>query len=316
MKKKKSIEIKVIEQFPGEDGEPQSPITMKLSERSQGFRWFFNFSARKCFAAVHEERFVYLIDEPGSFLHNGAQEVLLDALIDLAKLHPVIYSTHTEFLLDPEKININDIKIVQKEDHAIKLIPMAQASTDRHEGALSTLYNALRMRTPLETIMNKKVVVTEGITDFYLFKPLVDVAFLPGCGAGNNRYLLSIAIGASKKYTAMFDGDEAGDQAIELYKGFFGEAEATNWFKYETSKGKPCKLEGLLSAADVTKLKTITGQASLKQAITFMFFDESMQNTFWKGINQETRANIQHNIDKISKQIVLSKTSVKYGFTA
>lgn len=142
------------------------------------------------------------------------------------------------------------------------------------------------------------------------------VPFLSEIGAGNNRYLLSIAIGASKKYVALFDGDQAGDDAIALYKRLFGEAESSNWQSYENSKGKPVKLEQLLSASDVTRLKKITGQSDVKQAITFMFFDKTMQNTFWKSITKETQQNVQSNIAKLSKHLGLTKTVVKYGFTS
>ena len=309
----RSIEVKVIEQFPGSDNTPAPEVTMKISERSQGFRWFFNFSARKCFAAVHEERFLYLIDEPGSYLHNSAQTVLLDALVSLAQSHPVIYSTHSEFLLDPEKININNIQIVQKEDHAIKLIPLSNASTKRHEGALSTLYNALRMRIPLETIMNKKVIVTEGITDFYFWRPIIDAVFLPGCGAGNNRYLLSMAIGASRKYVAIFDGDKGGDEAQIHYKTLFGDAESVNWVVYNTASSQPVLLEKLLSSADVGRIKTITSQSDIKQAITLLFFENKAEE-FWKGVDQETKANVQHNISVISAHLGLTKLQIKHGF--
>jgi AAA15 family ATPase/GTPase len=315
-KAKRSIDIKIKEWFLGEDEKACSDITMGLSERSQGFRWFFNFSARKCFAAVHEEKFIYLFDEPGSYLHNSAQTVLLDAIIDLAKDHPVIYTTHCEFLLDPMKININDIRVVQKENYSIELIPLSNAKTRKHEGALSTLNNALKMRTPLETTINKKVVVTEGITDFYFWKPIIDCVFLPGSGAGNNRYLISIAIGSAKQYVALFDGDGAGDRAITHYKGCFGEEESRNWISYLNSDNTPVVLEELLSDADKARLKKISGQDDIKQAITISFFGKKCNEEFWKGIDSTTKANVQKNVGIISSHIGLSNSNLRFGFTA
>jgi hypothetical protein len=307
---KKSISIKIIEKFPD-----YPEVTMNLSERSLGFRWFFNFSTRKCFAGVHEEKFLYLIDEPGSYLHNSAQTVLLDALIGLAEKHPVVYSTHSEFLLDPEKININRTKVVQKEDHAVRLLSLSNTTTKKHEGALSTLYNSLRMRTPLESIMNKKVIVTEGITDFYFWKPIFDSAFLPGFGAGNNKYLISMAIGVSKKYIALFDGDAAGNDAKKLYQKTFNINESDNWLTYTSSTGSPKVLESLLSKDDTKRIKSITDQSDIKQAITFLFFDDTKVNEFWNGINDETRNNIQSNVDRISVALGLTAANIKYGFS-
>lgn len=306
---KKSISVKIIEKFPD-----YPEVTMNLSERSLGFRWFFNFSARKCFAGIHDEKFLYLIDEPGSYLHNSAQTVLLDALIVLAEKHPVIYSTHSEFLLDPEKININRTKVVQKEDHAVRLLSLSNTTTKKHEGALSTLYNSLRMRTPLETVMNKKVIVTEGITDFYFWKPIFDVAFLPGFGAGNNKYLISMAIGASKKYIALFDGDTAGNDAKKLYQKIFNINESNNWLTYIDNSSSPKVLESLLSKADTKRIKSITDKNDIKQAITFLFFDCANVDEFWNGIDDETRKNIQSNVDRISVSLGLTKANIKYGF--
>lgn len=311
---KKSIIIKIKEEFKDKDGRSYPAITMGLSERSLGFRWFFNFSMRKCFAAVREQEFIYLFDEPGSYLHNSAQTVLLDAIINLAEKHPVIYSTHCEFLLDPEKININDIRVVQKEEHAIKLIPLSNANVKKHEGALSTLNNALKMRIPLEIVTNKKIIVTEGITDFYFWKPLIDVVFLPGSGAGNNRYLISIAIGSSKKYVALFDGDDAGDRAITQYKGHFGEEESRNWKQYLSASGTPLKLEELLSEADKIRLQQISGQEDPKQAITNIFFENKFTE-FWEGIDQETKDNVQMNVSIIASHIGVTSQTIKFGFS-
>ncbi len=229
---KHSIDINIVEKFQDETKEERN-ISMLLSERSLGFRWFFNFSSKKNFGARGEEKFVYLFDEPGSYLHNGAQGVLLKAIHDLAINHPVIYSTHSEFLLDPEIININNIRVVEKNDREICLVPLAQTNDKKHHGALSTLFHALRMKIPISSTLNQKVIITEGITDFYFWKMLTNnIVILPGFGAGQNQYLISIAIGTSKNYMAFFDGDPAGDRAIEKYKNFFGDEEAINWKKY------------------------------------------------------------------------------------
>jgi len=306
---KERVSIKIMEQF--HEGSKEFPrISTPLNERSQGFRWFFNFSAMKCFAALGQEQFIYLFDEPGSYLHNSAQKILLKAIIDLAKQHPVIFATHSEFLLDPDHININDIRVVQKENHEIKLIPLSNARTKKHEGALSTLNHALRLRTPLETIMKKKVVVTEGITDFYFWKPVVDVVYLPGYGAGNNKYLLSLAIGASQSYVALFDGDEAGDKAMTQYKGYFGNDEAAHWLQYRKSDSSPAVLEDLLSNADTERLHTITGQTDTKRAITVSFF-QGKAKEFWSGVDDETLGNITINIAALFKPLKLTAKELK-----
>lgn len=309
---RKKFSIIIYEQFTHKDEEfPE--ISTPLNERSLGFRWFFNFSAIKCFGAIENEEFVYLLDEPGSFLHNSAQTVLVEAIKDLAKQHPVIYATHSEFLLNPEQININDIRVVQKENHEIKLIPYAETREKKHAGALSTLNNALRRNIPLEPVNKNKVIVTEGITDFYAWKPLVDVVYLPGIGAGNNKYLLSIAIGSASKYIGLFDGDDAGDRAMTQYKGYFDENEAVNWTQYTDATNKPVKLEQLFSENDKKRLLAITGHSSVKSAFGILFHDVKTDE-FWKDIDSETRKNIQKNISNIAERLSLTDKQLNFGF--
>ncbi len=307
-----AIDINIVEKFMDES-KKEHKTSMLLGERSLGFRWFFNFSAKKCFGARGEEKFIYLFDEPGSYLHNGAQSVLLKAVSDLAKTHSVIYSTHSEFLLDPEIININNIKIVEKNDREIRFIPLAQAGEKKHMGALSTLYNALRMKIPIGSVLKQKVMVTEGITDFYFWRMLTkNIVILPGFGAGQNEYLISIAIGASKKYLAFFDGDEAGEQAVVKYKKFFGDEESKNWKKYLDKKSQEIKLEKIFSAIDKDRLCKLMETQDVKRALTSLFFSERYEE-FWNGIDQETRDNLNKNIQVIKNRLNLkSNKTFKY----
>lgn len=305
-----AVSINILEKFV--DGEGVSRITsMLLSERSLGFRWFFNFSAKKSYGARGEEKFIYLFDEPGSYLHNGAQSILLKAMADLAKSHPVIFSTHSEFLLDPEIINVNNVRIVEKNDRQIKLVPLSEVPEKRTMGALSTLYNALRMKVPISSTINQKVVVTEGITDLYFWRMLFDdLIILPGFGAGQNEYLISIAIGTSKKYIAWFDGDVAGEQAIQKYARFFGEEEKKHWKKYINSNSTEIKLEQILSQADQTRLAELFNAKDLKKAITSLYFSEN-KDAYLGGIDDETKNNIKINVKTLDATLRL-KTKLPF----
>lgn len=301
-----AVSINILEKFTDEKGVPRL-TSMLLSERSLGFRWFFNFSAKKSYGARGEEKFIYLFDEPGSYLHNGAQSILLKAIRDLAKSHPVIFSTHSEFLLDPEVINVNNIRIVEKEDRQIHLVPFAEVKEKRTMGALSTLYNALRMKVPISSTISQKLIVTEGITDFYFWKMLsTDLVILPGFGAGNNEYLISIAIGTSKNYMAWFDGDVAGEQAMQKYTRFFGDEERKHWKKYLNSSGGEIKLEQILSQADQKRLASLLGAKDLKKAITSLYFSaDADKDAYWRGIDEETKSNLKTNIKIIESSLRL-----------
>jgi hypothetical protein len=299
-----AIDINILEKFIDE-GNISRTTSMLLSERSLGFRWFFNFSAKKSYGARGENKFIYLFDEPGSYLHNGAQGILLKAIRDLAKSHPVIFSTHSEFLLDPEIINVNNVRILEKNDRQIKLVPFAEFKEKKTMGALSTLYNALRMKVPISSTINQKIIITEGITDFYFWKmQSKELIILPGLGAGQNEYLISIAIGTSKKYIAWFDGDVAGQQAIQKYTRFFGDMEKEHWKKYIKADGSETKLEQILSQTDQQRLNSLTNSKDLKRAITSLYFSKD-KNAYWNGIDSETKSNINANIKVLEAELNL-----------
>jgi hypothetical protein len=308
-----AVSINILEKFVDEGGTARL-TSMLLSERSLGFRWFFNFSAKKSYGARGEEKFIYLFDEPGSYLHNGAQSILLKAINDLAKSHPVIFSTHSEFLLDPEIINVNNIRIVEKNDRQVKLVPFAEVKEKKAMGALSTLYNALRMKVPISSTINQKIIVTEGITDFYFWKMLsADLVILPGFGAGSNEYLISIAIGTSKNYIAWFDGDVAGEQAIQKYARFFGDEEKGHWKKYLNSSGAEIKLEQILSQADQKRLTDLFNAKDLKKAITALYFSmDTDKDAYWKAIDDETKNNLKTNTKILEAALRPLKVKLSY----
>jgi len=309
-----TVTQKIKESFKSK-GQPPFVATMDLSDRSLGFRWFYNFSIKKCFGTKTNNQVIYLFDEPGSFLHNSAQTVLLDAIIELAKTQPVIFSTHSEFLLDPEKININNIRIVEKDKREIHLVPYAEAKVDKNQGTLSPLYNALRIKIPINSTLRQKVIITEGITDFYFWRMLSDeFVILPGTSAHNNSFLIGLAIGTSEKYIALFDGDDAGDTAIALYTKHYNEEEATNhWSQYKNRSGLKITLEQILSSADKVRLLSLTQVADAKKAMTILFYSDK-KDEFWSVIDSETKANISVNLDMIKKFLGLpSSFHTKYS---
>lgn len=307
-----AFDFQILESFKDVNG-VERDTSMPLKDRSLGFRWFFNFSVRKCFASREKGEYLYLFDEPGSFLHNSAQEILASAIKNLAEMNSVIFSTHSELLLNPSIININNIKIIEKKDRLISLVPFSESKSKRTLGALTPLYNALRSNISLESTIGKTVFVTEGVTDFYFWKMLSPgLVFLPGFGAEQNEYLISIAIGTSKQYIALFDGDTDGNKAIEKYKTFFGEEESKFWIKYVNNNQQEIELEDILSKADQERLKTMTKASDVKKGITLLYFSSKV-NEFWKGIDSETKLNIRENISLFGKIIKISSSDFKYS---
>ncbi|MCG3134383.1 MAG: DNA replication and repair protein RecF [Planctomycetes bacterium] len=79
-------------------------VTTNFSTRSSGFQWFFSFLAA---FSVHQDssrRVVVLLDEPGTSLHGDAQRDFLQYIFsELGKSQQVIYTTHSQHMLDPTR---------------------------------------------------------------------------------------------------------------------------------------------------------------------------------------------------------------------
>lgn len=77
-------------------------------QRSKGFLWFLSFYLK--LAAVKkkypERKRLLLIDEPGSYLHARAQRDVLHLFEDrIAPSDQVIYSTHSPYLIPPDRLH-------------------------------------------------------------------------------------------------------------------------------------------------------------------------------------------------------------------
>lgn len=77
-----------------------------LGKRSKGFVWFFSFLA--WFSKVKEDGkpLILLLDEPALFLHAKAQYDMLKYMeAELATEYQVVYTTHSPFMVDPNRFD-------------------------------------------------------------------------------------------------------------------------------------------------------------------------------------------------------------------
>ena len=81
---------------------------INLAQHGDGFKWLFlfilDFSER---FGKNIENYIILLDEPGAYLHPGAQRSLLKFLEKLAEDNQIIYTTHSPFMINrmfPERI--------------------------------------------------------------------------------------------------------------------------------------------------------------------------------------------------------------------
>lgn len=87
-------------------------VSVPLSERSAGFLWFFSFLAQFKQMQKKAQGSVILLDEPGLSLHGKAQSDLLRYITErLLPDHQVIYSTHSPFMVPPDRLH--NVRVVE-----------------------------------------------------------------------------------------------------------------------------------------------------------------------------------------------------------
>lgn len=81
-------------------------FTNNFSKRSSGFRWFFSFLAAFTEFEEADDDVVVLLDEPALTLHGRAQADFLRFVNDrLAPVAQVLYTTHSPFLVETDRID-------------------------------------------------------------------------------------------------------------------------------------------------------------------------------------------------------------------
>ena len=217
-----------------------------VSDRSKGFQWFLNFVIKLKYNPNYrnkEEGALFLLDEPGSFLHSSGQKELLKKLKDLSKNNTILYCTHLENLIDISVINPKDIEIIKKDDE-IRMENFSFSKDKKDNGSYTPILNSLKLSNfPLD-FYDRNVIITEGISDFYFLKILIEkakildknIVIIPGSGVKELENLLSLAIGLSNSYTLILDNDGAGKQAFDEYEKKFGLVESKKWIKHDINK--------------------------------------------------------------------------------
>ena len=177
--------------------------TTYLDERSNGLKWFLNLFIDLAYGNLENKTIIYLLDEPGVYLHVNAQRELLVLLKNLCnKGGQVVYTTHSPYMIDTE--DIINVRAIEKDENGV---------THIFNNAYDNKFNSSSKR------LDKVNIVTEGITDYMYFTAMLDYLgveeeqrpyILPSVGAGNVNALVSILIGWGCNYKVVLDYDKAG----------------------------------------------------------------------------------------------------------
>jgi len=206
-----------------------------ISDRSKGFYWYFNFIVKLHFNPKKRETedidTIYLLDEPGSYLHTYALDKLAEQLQRLSLKNKVIYCTHFHNLLNPEFIPINNIRIAEKIDQGKIILKRIDYDNGlirpSRNSAYQPILDALEVRPPLLEYGLDNVVLVEGIYDYYSFQMFTSkfFSYFPCVSASSIVNQIPYMIFLKKKYLALWDNDGEGRTRLEKARILFGEIE-------------------------------------------------------------------------------------------
>jgi predicted ATPase len=139
-------------------------LSLSFDERSTGFRWFFSFLAAFSEYENNDAPLVILLDEPGLGLHARAQADFLRFIDERLSMRcPVIYTTHSPFMVQPGKLE--RVRLVQDGGRQVgSQITSNVLSTDRD--TLFPLQGALGYDMVQHLFIAPHNLIVEGTSDF------------------------------------------------------------------------------------------------------------------------------------------------------
>ncbi len=278
-----------------------------IRDRSKGFFWFFNFVMKLEFnpkvAGSSGYESIYLLDEPGSYLHASAQRKLCQKLRDLSKDNKVLYCTHSQYLLAPEIIPLNSIKIAEKDGHGkIKLFSIHdyKGTFKTKKSAFQPLMDALQVNPFIADFDKDNVLIVEGICDRFaidMLKGSCDMKILPAVNADSEIYLISLMIAWQVNYRVLWDNDKEGIKSKEKAEDYFGTNESNGKFVLLPKLGRSRKtiLQDLFSGNDMVMIKNALGiprNTSFEKTITTLYYS-SERNSIVENISTNTKTSFK-----------------------
>ncbi len=188
-------------------------VTVPLSERSAGFLWFFSFLAQFRQMQKKAPGSVILLDEPGLSLHGKAQSDLLKYIIErLLPNHQVIYTTHSPFMVPPDRLQ--DVRVVEdvlENDSYHPNVLGTKVSDDVLKVSKDTLFPLqayLGYDITQTLFIGKNVLLVEGQSDIHYLQVASDALKTQGRKSLDTRWTICPARGIDKinLFISLFGG--------------------------------------------------------------------------------------------------------------
>ena len=305
---KRVLQINIVENVNGQER------IFGVSDRSKGFIWYYNFIMKIQFNPKQNSNSntVFLLDEPGSYLHETAQNELCKKLVEISKDEGVvIYCTHSPQLLNPLYIPLSTINIVSKVQSKVNCVPISSYKTrSTQTTAFQPIYEALQIPEFKLINSNQKVVAGEGIYDKYAIEMFCDlpndVIVFGSANAkslhDNIQYFIAFAI----KYIAIWDNDPEGNTHCKNAKNNFGDIESKNFYTLPNLHNKSkVRMEEMFEQEDMDMINEVIGlpkESSYTLAMSNLYYSDN-KKAFLTQIKSQLSKKCNDNFSNLSSTI-------------
>lgn len=270
--KTENSEFKVSFKVKTDDGK-----LFSINDRSKGCRWFFSFLIFTEFRKNRTRNILFTLDEPASNLHTSAQSKILDAIKELSNNSVVIYSTHSQYLINPnwlsgayiiinDKISDETLRGEMTFNDTSKIYAVKYFDyVGKGKGKTKTSYfqpilDALEYApSQIEPIPN--IIITEGKSDWYAYNYLNEVIlkrnhlnFYPGSGRDSLWSIIRLYLAWGKRFIVLLDGDLPGIKSQKDYRKEFVPFLDDKVFTLKDILGEEKCLEDLFNEEDVKNI--------------------------------------------------------------
>jgi hypothetical protein len=253
---------------------------------------------------------VYLLDEPGSYLHAFAQRKLCNKLKQLSVRNRVIYCTHSHYLLDPEIVPVSSVTVAEKDGNGVvSLVPIFEYSgaINERRSALQPVWDALQIKPfALDALDARMTIIVEGMYDYFaleLFRGGRRVAILPSVGADSIKYFVSLLIGWRLDFRAIWDRDAEGQKKFDEAQVLFSETIAKRHFRLLPAKaGQRRIMQNLFNGEDLKMVReqlALNPNCSFERTLHALFYSD-LRAEIIQGFSSETRSAFQELYETLS----------------
>jgi predicted ATP-dependent endonuclease of OLD family/ribosomal protein L36 len=256
----------------------QHGVSVPFDQRSKGFVWFFSFIV--WFSSVKnrigtEKDLILLLDEPGLSLHGLAQADFLHYIDDLSKDHQIIYTTHSPFMIDSNKLE--RVRTVEDVDGNGTIVSGNLSSTDKR--TLFPLQAGLGYSLAQNLFIGNKNVLVEGPADLIYWKYFSSIlesenregldpkiVIVPTGGLDKIATFVSLLTGNELEMVVVHDYEGSSDQRLDslIKEKVIKDKFIMNYGQFRNpSNLKPSDVEDLFSESEYLGLFNRTYQTEL-----------------------------------------------------